>query len=270
MNCDDFKSQLHAYALAALEADEARAMGEHLASPGPHEGCRHAFEEARATVLALGVAVSPAAAGASMWSAIEKRVAPPRASVLAFPRAREAAAWIALAAAVGGLYFARQNRAALESRLAENEQMLTRGVAVDHERQACLKELENVRGQDRLEQDAVAMLEDPRTRVVAMQPANAKGLRATALVAPGASRALIVASAAPVVAGIDYELWVLRGTAAPIPAGFLRHRPSGLAIGEIDAEVLKQGGADALAVSQEPEGGRPSPTEVVMIGKLKS
>jgi anti-sigma-K factor RskA len=66
-----------------------------------------------------------------------------------------------------------------------------------------------------------------------------------------------------------YQLWVIRGTTAPVPAGFLSAAGQTTA-GEVARDVLAGPPPDALAVSLEPPGGSPSPTQVVLVGKLST
>jgi anti-sigma-K factor RskA len=42
----------------------------------------------------------------------------------------------------------------------------------------------------------------------------------------------------------------------------------GTAAGEVDRVLLREGPPDALAVSLEPAGGSPSPTQVVLVGRV--
>ena len=103
-----------------------------------------------------------------------------------------------------------------------------------------------------------------------MAAAGARPYKATALYNPKTQRAVVVSSSVEHIEGKDYELWVIAAAGeAPKPAGFLRFDASGVSIGEFDATLLTGKPPAALAVSLEPLGGRPTPTEVVLIAKLQ-
>jgi anti-sigma-K factor RskA len=104
----------------------------------------------------------------------------------------------------------------------------------------------------------VAMLQLPATRVVAFAAkVDTGGGGATAIVNMQAKRAMILAHGMPKPAGKDFELWVIRGD-EKIAAGLMRGGAAGQLLVEVDPTLLAQG-ADALAVTLEPEGGGPAP-----------
>src|SRR5438309_681860 len=116
--------------------------------------------------------------------------------------------------------------------------------------------------------EAIALLENPSTKVIALAPVAGKAYRASAIVNLAERRAIVLASSMRRVSERDFELWVIRGKNAPAPAGFLHAAGEGVDIGEIDAALLGDPELDAFAVSLEPLGGRPAPTEVLMVGAL--
>jgi anti-sigma-K factor RskA len=102
-----------------------------------------------------------------------------------------------------------------------------------------------------------------------MAATDKRPFRATALYNATQKRALAISTSMQPVAGKDYELWVIAGNAPPKPAGFLRFDASGVAVGEFDAALLRETSPDALAISLEPAGGGPTPTDVILLAKLR-
>ncbi len=93
MTCAEFQALAHAYALAALEADEDKACAEHLAEP-KHQGCVELLSEAQKTLAALSSAVTPMPV--DVWDRIEAAL-PVKSKVRALP-------WlVAVAASIGWL-----------------------------------------------------------------------------------------------------------------------------------------------------------------------
>jgi anti-sigma-K factor RskA len=115
----------------------------------------------------------------------------------------------------------------------------------------------------------VSLLEDPATQIAPMAPAGAQTYKATAMYNPKTRRALVLSSSVKQLEGKDYELWVIAAGEAPRPAGFMRFDSTGVSIGEFDPTLLQGKTPAALAISLEPSGGRPTPTEVVLIAKLQ-
>jgi len=120
-----------------------------------------------------------------------------------------------------------------------------------------------------LQRAALSLMDQPGSRVVRLLPLPGQGAQGTAIVDARGRRAILVSRALTPVAGKDYELWVIRGKAAPIPPGFVRFTSEGLALAELNPEVLAAG-VDQLAVSREPAGGSPAPTEILMVGPVRT
>jgi anti-sigma-K factor RskA len=269
VNCVDFKQDIAAYVLGALEPDEMAAMDRHLVETTTHEGCRDALAQAEASAAELALLAKPIAPSERVWHEIERRVARPN-PVRPPARWREAMAWSLTAAAAAALLVVNDQRVREGARAIKSEQLLASASSAAAERDLCLQQLESLRGESRasLVRDAMVLLEKPATRVVALTPAAGGAYRASAVVNVAERRAIILASALPAIAGKDFELWVIRGKDAPVPAGFMRAGADGAALGEIDPAVLAGPAPDAFAVSVEPLGGRPAPTEVIMSGAL--
>jgi anti-sigma-K factor RskA len=184
-------------------------------------------------------------------------------------------AWgTAAAALLAGFWTMHSKRTALEaqahliSSFSESAQQLSQRLeSSESARKECVAALQQLES-DRVRVPlALSLLEDPATKVAPMVRTGAPDLRATALFNAEQKRALMISSSMRPVAGKDYELWIV-ASGPPQPAGFVRFDASGVAVGEFDAALLQGKPPAALAVSLEPAGGRPSPTEVVLMVKL--
>jgi anti-sigma-K factor RskA len=302
MKCAEFLEEVGAYALGALAPEDATRMEHHLAESSSHEGCEEALVRARRVVAALAYAIDPLVASDRLWRRIAERAfaagaglqqRPPPAVLAATqpgtrrpaaggppgsPRIkrREVVAWsLAAAASVAAMLGYRErarfeNEAAhLRERAIGSEQKLTEiRTEQTAERERCRLELERIHHDDQSSRDLLALLDRPATRIVRLEPAAGKSRGASAIVNVDEGRYVIVAADMQKAEDKDLELWIIRGSNAPIPAGFLRPGTDNVATGEIDRTAASRGPIDALAVSLEPLGGSPSPTEVLMVGKL--
>ncbi len=237
MTCEEFQELAGAYALGALDPDEREACEAHLAER-THRGCEVALGRALATVGALGTALPPVLPSEGLWRAIEARLGAAGPPAEERPSPRRRVAWVGWASAAAAALF-------LVLWLGERR--------------------EAQRGRE-AQQEVAALLDLPGSRVITLEPVPGRAGRAAAVVNLAARRAVIVSTSLPPAAGKTYQLWVIRGTGAPSPAGFL-HPAGGLLLGQIDPALLAAP-PDALAVSLEPPGGSPAPTDVQLVGKL--
>jgi len=308
MKCSEFHDVAAAYALDSLSEEERIACLRHLRDEGPHEGCEALLDRYDRVVDQLSAAVHRTDVRPSLWRALELRLglassadvgardggardgdvrdgeAHDNVTSLAQQRERtrvrfrESMAWAAVAAALLGALWSHQTSQQLvrntEQQRTRAEQALantnTQLANVDAARSECSAALAVLSQRRELGRDAVSLLEDPATQVAPMAPAGAQTYKATALYNAKTQRAVVISSSVQPVEGKDYELWVIAAGQAPKPAGFLRFDESGVSIGEFDASLLSGATPAALAVSLEPAGGRPTPTEVVLIAKLSS
>jgi anti-sigma-K factor RskA len=274
MNCSDFKEQVGAYALGALSAEESAEMEAHLSETGGHEGCDEELARAVRTASSLSSSLEPMRPRDQVWRAIESRLGAAPPAPRRAPRVRELAAWALAAGFAAAFFVARDQRTQQAVRADRTEQVLaeTKGRLAEAkaglaERDRCLKELESMKEGTILKREAIALLEKPTTRVVALTPVAGKTYSASAIVNLAERRAIVVSSSMPHVADKDFELWVIHQQAAPLPAGFMHAAGGGIEVGEIDPRLL---GADndTFAVSLEPLGGGTVPTEVLVAGSL--
>jgi anti-sigma-K factor RskA len=254
-------------ALGALEPEERAALEAHLAGPGPHEGCPEAVDRARFTAAELARALPEVKPDPGVWRAIEARTGSAR---------RRApwlgpAGWAAAAAAAVALVVLQVDRqtARRDRELASREREVAgRALAqAEAERDQLRGQLQVVAGTAALQQQALALLDRPGTRLVPLAPQEGQTARGVAIVNVREGSAVIASSALPPQPGKTYQLWVIRGTAPPAPAGFLRATERGAA-GEVNPALLRGAPPDALAVSLEPAGGSLSPTQVLMVGRV--
>ncbi len=283
MTCEEFQDLAGALVLGALEQAERAAAEEHLLER-EHRGCPEALARATNTATALAGALPQVAPAEGVWRAIEARIgldprmtpfkeggsaeAPSSARRAPPRRAARALAWGAAAAAAVALLALwgreRSARGRSEAELAAVE----RGAQAEaRERAALLAEVRTLREGAGRERDLVALLDAPDSQLVPLGPVEGHSGRASAVVNVRARRAVVVSTALAPEAGKDYQLWVIHGTGAPEPAGFLRFSHGAVAVGEIDPELLAVP-PGALAVSLEPAGGGDKPTDVVLLGKL--
>jgi anti-sigma-K factor RskA len=277
MNCTDFKEQVGAWALGALSSAEAREMEDHLASLSKHEGCQRALDQARLTAAQLSLSLPAARPGEKVWPAIESRVGDSRAKQQSAPKGRklpykEALFWAIAAGMAATIHLVNQDRNQQAERANKNEKLLTeaRGLLGQHER--CLHDLQEMKGNVSLQRDAIALLQSPGTKVVALEPTQSGSpYRGSAIVNLAEHRTIIVSSALPRFRDQDFELWVIRGSNAPVPAGLMHQGEEGITVGEIGGNLLEGAPPDTFAVSREAKGGSATgkPSEaILMVGKL--
>ena len=229
------------YALGALAPEERSAFEAHLAGC---EACRaevRAFTEV-AGLLAYGApAVEPPAGLRDRVLAEARRVRP-----IAAPRRPATGAWLAAAA---GLLLALA--AGVEAwRLAGRVRALERQIAVRDSSAA-------------VAESAWAMLSGPQVGVVSL---SGTGRAPSARVFWNRARGRFVVFAfdlpqAP--AGRGYQLWAIAKGQAPMSMGTFNTDAAGRAtvLLPVDRDIAALGFVDNCALTEEPAGGSPQPTE---------
>ncbi|HEU4383540.1 MAG TPA: anti-sigma factor [Anaeromyxobacteraceae bacterium] len=239
MTCADVVELAGAYALGALEPDERAEVEAHLAGPGPH-ACRAAVDRARATAAALAQALPEVRPGPEVWRAIEARTGgssrPRRVRIGSL-------GWAAVAAAAVALVFLQLER-------MESGRQRDHAQAALAERDRLWDEVQGLAAAGALQRDALALLDSPGTRLVPLEPQPGQLGRAVAIVNVAEGRAVVTSSSLPAQPGKTYQLWVIRGTAPPRPAGFLSPTPGGAA-GELPS------GAEIPSVLRRRQRGSP-------------
>jgi anti-sigma-K factor RskA len=277
MNCSDFKERVGAWALGALDPAETREMEEHLTALSKHEGCQEALDQARLTAAQLALSLPAVRPGEKVWPAIESSTSSSRAkaeppkSARKFPY-KEALYWAIAAGMALTIHLVNQDRTQQAERADKREKLLTeaRGLLGQHER--CLRDLQDMKSNVGLQREAIALLQRPGSKVVALEPAqNGSPFRGSAIVNLAEHRTIVVSSALPRFRDQDFELWILRGTEPPVPAGLMHQDDEGITVGEIGGNLLQGSAPDAFAVSREAKGGSATgkPSEaILMVGKL--
>ena len=269
MTCAEFKELAAALALDALDPDDRAMARAHLAESITHEGCPEALARAEAVARLLSGALIDTHLPKRVWRRIETRLFD-RA-----PRRRWATAgWaVAAAACVSAVILAGRGirlRSERDAARAQASAAQVRAGSSDDLARQCAAQLESARKTSGLAREAIALLQQPGSRVVPFAPQGGFGGAALAVVSPDRRRAILLSAALSPAPARDYQLWVIppgRG-AAPVPAGLVE-AAEGVALGDFQAGALARG-ALALAVSAEPKGGSPtgSPTQVVLVAAL--
>ncbi|HEX4420247.1 MAG TPA: anti-sigma factor [Kofleriaceae bacterium] len=277
MTCAEFQELVMQYALGSLDDDERAACEAHQRQAA-HQGCLEALRRASAAVAMIPGALEPVAPAPATWGAIESAIegaiegavegggaaagaiagaghAPPA-------RARRARRWIAqagwavAAAAVLVVIGLLRDRRQLAASAADDQ---TRGAQ-------CMAELTQDRGDARLQRDAIAMLQRPGTRIVALAPQGGTP-PANLIYRADDTRVFVVGDGLRAPQGKVLQLWAIRGE-QQIPQGLLTADSSGAVhTGEITA--IREGNLDAFGVTMEPTGGGSGAHgPVVLYGKI--
>ncbi|GAC1341451.1 MAG: hypothetical protein NVSMB23_12990 [Myxococcales bacterium] len=269
MTCAEFQELAALYALDALEPAERAAADAHLAQAG-HAGCEEVLARARAAAEAMARALDPARPDAALWKRIEATL--PRGSGAAGPaRFREPLAWAVAAAAIVAVFLLQGGRMRDRAEAGERERQIALSrSASESAAESCRRDLSAMRGHLDEQKTALALLQSPSARLVPLAPVAGAPMqgRATALIDPQQKRGIVLSSASQLgtpKAGV-YQLWLIRGKAAPIPAGLLAPGSDGL-LADIAPALLEPGAPDAVAISLEPgPGPSAAPTTVIALG----
>lgn len=262
-----FDDALAAYALDALDRDEAAFIERHLADC---TRCRAEVATLRETTAMLALAVPQVAPPPAMRSRVLQRalaapdapaspssrvptVAPtsPRAtppSVAAEPRAASRAPWFAaaacavLAAGLGAAWSAeRAERASLAAALARGDSIMsTQALALD----ARDSLLARVLGPDVETVTLAATGEAPSMRLFFDREGGVLVLSARRL--------------PPATAGRTYQLWGIDPAGRAVGLGLFNTSEAGAAV--VSLQVASDARFVVSAVTEEPEGGSPQPT----------
>ena len=267
MTCAEFKERAAAMALGALSPEEMAEVEAHLRTTRAHEGCVELLRAMDETAALVAVSLPPVAPSPELWRAIEGRVSGV-ARITDRPRrrgwARGVGSVLAAAAVILVLLLVR-DRVGLQRELAAAEE---RAANQERQRAECVAELDKVRADDRLREEAIAMLRLPGTRAIRLAAQGDSRSSAHVLLHASDGRALLIGDGLRAPSGGDYELWVIRGE-RKIAAGLLRGDERGRLLTAIDPALLQGGPPDAIAVTLEPAGGGPSPRgPIVMLGTI--
>lgn len=274
MTREELETLLAQVSLGAATPAEEQQLVDYLKTASAEDRALAAQHEALAAALATTLPPAPR----RVLDAVERELA-----AAAPPPARPAVAWYVTTAvaAVAGLllYFVNDAHqgdmakvtadaaAQLQKAERQHQQRLSTAVAAE---QKCAADKLAIEQRLHLVRDVATLLAHKGTHLVALAPPTPRDESATAIVSPDGKRAILFANHVAPPPGRTYQLWILRGKEPPIAAGFLHPPIEGSAYGEITPDVLAAGLPDAFAISLEPQGGSPTPTEVVLVGKTKS
>ena len=269
MTCAEFKEQVAAYALGALEPDERRAFDEHLRE-ARHEGCPGELERMAATAQSLAESLPPVKPGAHVWKGIEERVGAEglRAAGGGGGRRWQVISVIVAAAAMLVIWLLLKQKDELEERLADadSQRMLAQAEIREQQRLAteCRTELAKAKVSEAQKQ-VLAALERQGTQLSqlgAFSP-DVQGMGGNVVVNSQQKVAYLVGNGFKLEPGKTYQLWVLPDMTHPIPAGLVQPEPNGTAVASFDPGVLDQAKA-AFAVSLEENPNDAKPEKILL------
>jgi anti-sigma-K factor RskA len=269
VTCADFKEQVAAYALGALEPDERRAFDEHLRE-GRHEGCLDELARMEATAQSLAESLPPVKPGAHVWKRIEERLGAEglRASGGGGGRRWQVLSVLVAAAAMLVIWLLLKQKDELEERLADadSQRMLAQAEIREQQRLAneCRTELAKAKVSDAQKQ-VLAVLERKGTQLAqlgAFTP-DVQGLGGNIVVDPDRKLAYLVGNGFKPEPGKTYQLWVLPDLEHPVPAGLVQPEANGTAVASFDPSVLDQAKA-FFAVSLEADPSDAKPEKILL------
>jgi anti-sigma-K factor RskA len=257
----EFLEQVEAYALGALEPDQARAMDAHLAEAGAHPECEAALRLALEAVGAFATDIPPVEPPARVWRNISASIGGATGSAR---RPRPLPGWAYGLAAAALLLIVL---GALRLQAVTSSEELARAAAAQ-----CAKELADAHLDLLRKEDALKLLVEPGTQVVSLAPSP--GTTPThsgtgVVLFHPRGRALLVGQRFAADPTRDYELWLIRD-GRPVAAGLLPAGPDGQVFTDVRPELLARGRPAAFAISVEKKGGEPDAPKgpIILSGAL--
>lgn len=266
MTCAEFKELAGAYAIGALSPDEKAACDAHLASAEAHDGCWATLRAANEAAALVALSVPPVEPSPALWASIEGKLVG-KAQV---PRRKASMAWLpwlAVAALLVLVIFIGRDRTRLEEQLAASTSESRRATT---ERAKCVDDLSHVKYELEMQSNALLLVQQTGTKLVAMAPQGGSTQTATVIFAPDKHQAYVVGRGLAASDDKDFELWLIRGD-QKIAAGLLKGKAfdGGSLLAEIDPKLLGTTPPDAFAVTLEPKGGGEQPRgTLVLVGKI--
>jgi anti-sigma-K factor RskA len=263
---EEYKEMLPALALSALDAEDQRALDQHLAEC---DECRRELADWENTASALALSVPPAEPSAQVRDRIMRAVSAenekqPRqessaaSPVIEFPQGRRArwtafgrvgaiaAAVLFLVLIIWILVLWQENRA-----LRQRQDQL-------------YAELKYLQEDSRVSRELVTILTTPGAKVATLSGTGpGAGANAKLVYNPGGRAMLLANDLPPIPEGKEYQLWFIVG-GNPYPGKTFS--PDDLRRGELSDDVPRQARDSAVfALTVEPAGGSLSPTSEIYL-----
>jgi len=275
MEHEEIKALLPLAAVDGLEADEARALEEHL---GGCAECAAELLEYREAAASLAMSLDPAGTEERIWSRLESRLHPPPSSTRIATSDREAkrasrpagfwrpAAIVMAASAVAAAIYAavltvrfgvldRQDAKLLAATTRQITQLQDALASAEGEVATFHRVLD-----DRSKLDKILMQPDLHLTRLERMPASPNGAGAIVAVSEANHAAMIqVSGVPPTPKGKTYELWWITKESGPVAAGLFQVGANG---SNAAPASLPPTGQHLLssAVTLEPAGGVSRPT----------
>jgi anti-sigma-K factor RskA len=231
---EDVAALISAYALGALEPDQAAIAEGHIASS---DACRRAYEDALETSAALALAVADSEPSADL-----------RERIVAAARAEREPAAAAVATPA-----AQRKRSRLAGWLTPSMGFAIAGIAAAIVFALVAVSQHNSATNARDNQEAlVSILSSPDAKVVPLEPSSGGSPSGRVVVSDG--RAALISSLQPAPTGHTYQAWgIPSGGGDPVPLPTFDHTGSVVILDDV-------GDYAQVAITVEPSGGSQAPT----------
>jgi anti-sigma-K factor RskA len=247
MNCDELREHYDLYALSIAEEPERGEIRAHL-NRGC-EVCMAGVKRSLETVALIGTTAAPAEPSAQL----RRRILASIGSADALPQERRSwwlPAWAA-ALAMAALLASAASLAITSRRHAEEAASLRVQLGTQTDQIARLTE-------------AFAIVEGPRTIEASFGGVQPRPPQGKVFVNPARGVLLIASNLPRTPADKIYEMWIIRKSAKPVPAGLFQSQADGSAL-HVRPGTVDVASAAAIAVTVENEAGAEQPTSTPLI-----
>ncbi len=254
---EDYKAMIPAHALSALDAEEARAMNQHLSECVE---CRNELADWENTAAALSLAADPVEPSPEVRNRIMSAIRTDGSAekVLKFPERRSiwtsfgslgaiAAAVLFIGLIVWIVMLWQQNR------------------AMRNDMQSLASQMKSMQQEIDRNNEFVKLLSTPGTKMTELAgTAQASGAIATIAYNKKGHAMLMASGLPPAPQGKEYQLWFIVGSNAPMPGKAFA--PDDKGRGTLTDQVPEEAMESAVfAITLEPAGGLPAPTGAIYL-----